>query len=461
MQFNRLTTSFATVFVSIFYTCTNLSMASTFANDSALGLSELEISGLPRSSDGRYAVFGDILIPLDVSAKAERPNRWTNGILYYEFDQSVSAAERQIFIDACSDWSAGTPVRCQGRASERNYVLVHTHSGGTECGGFLTSCSALGMLGGKQDLWMYVEQWAGGVTVRHELGHAFGKIHEQNRSDRDNFVDIHVDRALPGSWPQFSIDPSAQLFSEYDYDSIMHYPNCAYSTNASCTEATSSLQTIVSRHCTRDRVGGSAITTLDRDGLRNAYASDLQSVLVRERALACGEVTLHPDELPAFQSFAPLANVMPGWTKVDPPKYSSTCGMAPVGFGTSCRPPKKYITHWTDTDSSLNPSCLSKYEVWVVCGCPTATIRSFCTRIDKFKIQYDDLTSSQKAYNGESDWRVTRVLYFQKVLNELDRDGLVSQDVLEFVPTFYQVNYLDSRFETKMLKVRGGVFAFY
>lgn len=439
-------------------------LASSFVpegTDNTLGLSQAEIDALPKTADGKYAVFGDILLPIGLATAAEVPNRWPGGIVYYAFGNEISATRRAQFVAACNDWATNTPIRCQERTTQQNYILVRNHTDGSGCGGFKTSCSFVGMVGGAQDLWMYEHQWSSPRTLRHELGHALGKVHEQSRADRGNHVDIHLENAEAGSFHNFAIVPNAGLYSEYDYDSIMHYPNCAYSKHANCTGTTPELQTIVSRHCNRDVIdGGTSITELDRDGLRNAYASGLQSLLERERSSECGgDAVYGAAELPSLSAFAPVATFVSGWAK-DEIKYSANCGMTPIGFGMQCTPPKKYMTHWTDEDDSLNPSCLTKHEVWLKCGCPTVTVNNVCTRISMFKATFAGLSASDKAFADTEQWRKTRVLYFQDVVDGLNAEGLLTPEVVAFAPVFYQLNYLDPHFETKMLKVRGGMDAY-
>lgn len=67
-------------------------------------------------------------------------------------------------------------------------------------------------------------------TILHELLHGLGFRHEHQRPDRDKFISINSENILPEFVDQFEIIHfrsyfEIQMHSDYDYDSIMHYPN--------------------------------------------------------------------------------------------------------------------------------------------------------------------------------------------------------------------------------------------
>jgi hypothetical protein len=69
-------------------------------------------------------------------------------------------------------------------------------------------------------------------SVQHEMMHALGFGHEQSRPDRDNYVDIIWDNIMDDMKPQFNkVHSSDSLGTDYDFNSIMHYPSNAWAKN--------------------------------------------------------------------------------------------------------------------------------------------------------------------------------------------------------------------------------------
>lgn len=103
-----------------------------------------------------------------------------------------------------------------------------------------TGCwSSVGKIGGKQIVNLQTPDCLHAVgTVIHELLHAVGFLHEQNREERDGFVFIRNNNIEPGRERNFEkakSDDAIGFGVRYDYGSVMHYSPVAFSRNGQPT----------------------------------------------------------------------------------------------------------------------------------------------------------------------------------------------------------------------------------
>lgn len=100
-----------------------------------------------------------------------------------------------------------------------------------------TGCwSTVGRQGGRQIVNLQHQCLNQKGTVEHELLHALGFYHEQNRSDRDKFVSIVRSNIEADKMINFDKLPKDETFGVgYDYGSVLHYSTKAFSKNGQPT----------------------------------------------------------------------------------------------------------------------------------------------------------------------------------------------------------------------------------
>ncbi|KAF8794422.1 astacin-like metalloprotease toxin 5 [Argiope bruennichi] len=152
--------------------------------------------------------------------------RWPGGKVPYVIDQSLIGYSPFI-LDAFKNYHTYTCVKFVPRTTEKDYIRIFLGQG---------CYSNVGRTGGQQMVslgngCLYVG------TAIHELGHALGFYHEQNRSDRDDHLIIYIENVQKGMEFNFAkLAPTQNLLlTPFDYDSIMIYGNDAFSKDGSNT----------------------------------------------------------------------------------------------------------------------------------------------------------------------------------------------------------------------------------
>lgn len=75
-------------------------------------------------------------------------------------------------------------------------------------------------------------------TAIHELMHASGFTHEQNREERDEYVEIvhrNIKVGYENNFEKAAAGTTSGFGSTYDYGSVMHYSELAFSVNGQPT----------------------------------------------------------------------------------------------------------------------------------------------------------------------------------------------------------------------------------
>ncbi|CAL1271686.1 unnamed protein product [Larinioides sclopetarius] len=166
---------------------------------------------------------GDILgfDPDERNVIPHQQMRWTNKKIPFVIDRTL-ASSTALIQAAMNDYHANTCLKFVPRTNERNYIKLFSGQG---------CYSYVGMINrGEQPLSLGNGCLYKG-TIVHELGHAIGFFHEQNRSDRDTYLVIYWDNISKGMESQFALLAPNQnlLLTAFDHDSIMLYGNYAFS----------------------------------------------------------------------------------------------------------------------------------------------------------------------------------------------------------------------------------------
>ncbi|XP_076318894.1 astacin-like metalloprotease toxin 5 [Tachypleus tridentatus] len=146
---------------------------------------------------------------------------WAGGVIPYVIDNIPTGLQGKI-RSAIAQYHTFTCLRFKLRTTERNYVRIFQGQG---CYSYLGNAHI-----GAQELSLGTGcEYIG--TIVHELGHAVGFWHEQNRSDRDDYLIIMWNNIQAGMDSQFVKlrEDQNRLLTDFDYDSIMLYGEKSFS----------------------------------------------------------------------------------------------------------------------------------------------------------------------------------------------------------------------------------------
>ncbi|XP_068449913.1 hatching enzyme 1.2-like [Clinocottus analis] len=140
----------------------------------------------------------------------------------YVVSDSFSSSEKTQIENAISAFHMSTCIRFVTRTDQTDYISIVKQTG---CWSFL------GRIGAGQELSLGAGCIQKGI-IQHELIHALGFWHEQNRNDRDAFVKIRFENIQEGREGNFALRETNNLDVPYDYGSVMHYGPKAFSNNS-------------------------------------------------------------------------------------------------------------------------------------------------------------------------------------------------------------------------------------
>lgn len=212
------------------------------------------------------------------------PNLWPGGVVPYEFDPEVTQIDRDRFRIAMDELQTVANLTFVPRTTETAYIYARNSSGNS---------SSIGRTGVRQNINLL--NWDFRYTIVHELMHALGCWHEQNRTDRDTYVTINFANTCPACVVNFAIQPNAGPVGPYDFESIMHYGPNDFSINGQpviqATPAFAAFQSLMGNF--------SFMSQGDKAGLSNRYGAPVDDAFENNDTLqtAIGLVANTPTNL--------------------------------------------------------------------------------------------------------------------------------------------------------------------
>jgi hypothetical protein len=138
---------------------------------------------------------------------------WTNGIVPFEFTNTLSAAETNSYLAALREWELAANVKFVPHTNQSRWILFCYNTNFQDYvsgGGYNPQIVTVSSLSRAQ--------------VCHEMGHSFGFNHENIRPDATNYITILTNNITdePANLHWFIPDPTTVTNGNYDYESVMH-----------------------------------------------------------------------------------------------------------------------------------------------------------------------------------------------------------------------------------------------
>jgi len=154
--------------------------------------------------------------------KISKPMLWPKGIIPIVIAPDLPHPERvEAAVDIMNDL---TNLNFRRRSDEKDYLEFTVTD---------ANCySYVGKIGNRQEVRLSSQCSVGNIL--HELLHAVGFFHEQNRGDRDDYVDIlwdNIPEVHQLNFKKFPMEFMHLQNETFSFDSLMMYPSTAFSGN--------------------------------------------------------------------------------------------------------------------------------------------------------------------------------------------------------------------------------------
>jgi len=163
------------------------------------------------------------------SAIVDSEKMWPGGVVVYEI-RDMDPEGRKLLAEAMAEIEKLTCIRFRKKTDEDENYVVYT-SKEDYC------ASNVGMISGMQEINLGLHCHVLG-TFLHETMHALGFIHEQSRADRDDHIKIkweNIKQSDKSNFNKYSLNDISNYGSAYNFASVMHYRNDAFTKNGEDT----------------------------------------------------------------------------------------------------------------------------------------------------------------------------------------------------------------------------------
>ncbi|MGW2560263.1 M12 family metallopeptidase [Streptomyces sp. NPDC001514] len=147
--------------------------------------------------------------------------RWPYRVIPYtinegDFGTDPESADHKAIQNAVDAWNDNTILTLRSRTDETSYIEFVKGDESTSCR------SKAGMQTGRQQVFCDPSMSEG--SLKHEIGHAVGLLHEHQRDDRDSYVTVWIDNVIDDQRRNFAkMGGDGIEVGAYDHGSIMHY----------------------------------------------------------------------------------------------------------------------------------------------------------------------------------------------------------------------------------------------
>jgi hypothetical protein len=196
------------------------------------------------------------------SGYPNKVNEWQSQIIPYSFEAGLEEPLKENFLKAIETMEGVTNLCFISNRLSAPGITVKKFGAGNYSFADLNQ-NTINM--GSNQPWVII----------HEICHLLGMAHEQQRPDRDSFINIYWDNIDPNLRYAFDIISTSNTLKTdvYDYKSIMHYYPTAFSING--------LPTIELKNTFFQNFGGTQLSEQDTAFLNRLYPLHLDCQRIR------------------------------------------------------------------------------------------------------------------------------------------------------------------------------------